>query len=480
MKYTLLAACAFVSMAFSRFAPAETHIASAKRPNLVIIYVDDMGYADIQPFGSKLNSTPACNRLAAEGMKLTSFYCAPVCTPSRAQILTGCYAKRVSLPRVIFPDAKIGLSAKEHTIADLLKKQGYATECIGKWHVGDQQEFLPTHRGFDHYLGLPYSNDMGGEWDGQTQVPFRKRRPPLPLVRDGKVIATMNGDRQDVIESLYTKEAVKFIRDHKAGPFFLYFAHTAVHVPLHPGKAFQGKSKNGKYGDWIQEMDYSTGKVMDTIRQLNLSKNTLVLFSSDNGPWLTQGDQAGLATPLRGGKGGTYEGGMREPTIAWWPGHIAAGTTCDVVTGNIDVLPTFVHLAGGSVPTDRKIDGVDISPLLLGKATESKRKVQYYFDGNQLQAVRSGPWKMAISPQREVNKLQGQPQTASKPPFPKLYNLDTDISETTDVASQHPDVIKRLQKYVNDMDKDLGIKGKGPGVRPPGRVDDPKPLLMHQ
>jgi arylsulfatase A-like enzyme len=395
-------------------------------------------------------------------------------------MLTGCYAKRVSLPQVIFPAAKIGLSGEEYTIAELLKQQGYATECIGKWHVGDQPEFLPTHRGFDHYLGLPYSNDMGGEWDGQPDTPPNKRRPPLPLVRDEKVIETMNGDKQDVIESLYTDEAVKFIRDHKAGPFFLYLAHTAVHVPLHPGAAFQGKSKNGKYGDWIEEMDASTGKVMDTIRELNLSDNTLVLFASDNGPWLTQGNQAGVATPLRGGKGGTYEGGMREPAIVWWPGHIAAGSTSDVITGNIDVLPTFVHLAGGTMPTDRKIDGVDISPLLLGQAKESTRKVQYYFDGNQFQAVRSGPWKMAIAPQRELNKPAGQQQTPSQPPFPKLYNLDTDISETTDVASQHPDVIKQLQEYVDTMDKDLGIKGKGPGVREPGRVDNPKPLLMNQ
>jgi arylsulfatase A-like enzyme len=416
--------------------------------------------------------------MAAEGMKLTSFYCAPVCTPSRASVLTGCYAKRVSLPLVIFPAAKIGLSHSEHTIAQLLHDQGYATQCIGKWHVGDQPQFLPTHRGFDHYLGLPYSNDMGGEWDGQADVPPNKRRPPEPLVRDDKVIETVNGNRQEKLEELYTDEAVKFINEHKAGPFFLYLAHTAVHVPLHPGKAFQGKSKNGTYGDWVEEVDHSTGRVLDTLRDLKLADNTLVLFTSDNGPWLIQGKNGGTAGPLRGGKGGTYEGGMREPTIAWWPGHVPAGATCDAVAGEIDLLPTFVHLAGGSVPTDRKIDGVDILPLLLGQTKESPRKVQYYFDGNELQAVREGPWKLAIAPQHERNRPAGQQQPASQPPFPKLYDLDQDIGERTDVASEHPDVVKQLQQRVAEMDADLGRKGIGPGVRPPDKVEDPKPLLM--
>ena len=429
MKYAIPILCSFPTRHTLFSLNSRTIFStSTDHPNLVILYVDDMGYADIEPFGSKLNRTPACNRLAAEGMKLTSFYCAPVCTPSRAQLLTGCYAKRVSLPQVIFPASKIGLSGEEHTIAELLKQQGYATQCIGKWHVGDQPEFLPTKRGFDHYLGLPYSNDMGGEWDGQADVPQGQRRPPLPLVRDDKVIQTMNGDKQNVIESLYTDEAVKFIREHQAGPFFLYLAHTAVHVPLHPGAAFQGKSKNGKYGDWIEEMDDSTAKVMDTIRELKLSQNTLVLFASDNGPWLTQGDQAGIATPLRGGKGGTYEGGMREPTIAWWPGHIAAGSTSDVVTGNIDILPTFVHLAGGTVPTDRKIDGVDISPLLLGQATESTRKVQYYFDGNHhggrpLRAVER--WRSPRSAESQ------QTRKASRKNLPSRRSPSSTISTPT-------------------------------------------------
>jgi arylsulfatase A len=447
------------------------------KPNFVLILMDDMGYGDIAPFNAKTkNRTPHLDSMAKEGMKLTSFYAAPVCTPSRAQILTGCYAKRVSLPVVIFPAAPIGLSAEEHTIAALLKKQGYATMAIGKWHVGDQPEFLPTRRGFDHYLGLPYSNDMGGEWDGAPDAPPGKRKPPLPLVRDEKVIETLKPADQDRLTERYTDEAVKFIRAHKDEPFFLYLPHTAVHVPLHPGKTFRGKSGNGTYGDWVEEADASTGRILDTLRELKLDERTLVIFTSDNGPWLTQGKNGGEAGRLRGGKGGTYEGGVREPTIAWWPGHIKPGSVSDAVAGNIDLLPTFVTLAGGTTPSNRKIDGADLSSLLLGKTKESPRQAHYYFSGNKLEAVRSGPWKLAIAPQSENI---GKPKEAEKKPFtPKLYNLDDDIGETTDVSEKHPDVVKRLQKYVEAMDADLGTAKQGPGVRKPGRVEKPKPLLL--
>jgi arylsulfatase A len=451
--------------------------ADNSRPNLVIILMDDMGYGDISPFNPKTkNRTPNLERMAKEGMKLTSFYAAPVCTPSRAQVLTGCYAKRVSLPIVISPVAAVGLSAEEHTIATLLKQQGYATMCIGKWHVGDQKEFLPIHRGFDHYLGLPYSNDMGGEWDGALDVPPARRKPPLPLVRDEKVIETLKPADQDRLTERYTQEAIKFIREHKDGPFFLYLPHTAVHVPLHPGHEFRGKSSNGTYGDWVEEADTSAGRILDTLHELKLDNNTLVIFSSDNGPWLVQGKNGGEAGPLRGGKGGTYEGGMREPTLAWWPGHIAPGTTTDAVAGNIDLLPTFVALAGGTVPTDRKIDGANIAPLLFGQTKEAAREAHYFFSGNKLEAVRSGPWKLAVAPQSEN---AGKPKEPEKLPFkPKLYNLDADIGETTDVADMHPDVVKRLQGFAATMNKDLGATGKGPGVRLPGRVATPLPLLL--
>jgi len=448
------------------------------RPNFVIILMDDMGYGDITPFNPKTkNRTPNLERMAREGMKLTSFYAAPACTPSRAQVLTGCYAKRVSLPAVISPVAPIGLSAREHTIAGLLKERGYATMCIGKWHVGDQPAFLPTHRGFDHYLGLPYSNDMGGEWDGALDVPPAKRKPPLPLVRDEKVIEIVKPRDQDFLTERYTEEAIKFIREHKDRPFFLYLPHTAVHVPIHPGDMFKGKSNNGRYGDWVEEADASTGRILNTLRELKLDENTLVIFSSDNGPWLIKGTDGGEAGPLRGGKGGTYEGGVREPTIAWWPGHIAPGTTTDAVAGNVDLLPTFVALAGGTVPTDRKIDGANIAPLLLGQAKEAARPAHYFFALNaKLEAVRSGPWKLAIALQSEN---AGKPQEKAPVPFvPRLYNLDTDIGERADVAAEHPDIVKKLQEFVAAMDADLGVAGRGPGVRPPDRVASPLPLLL--
>jgi arylsulfatase A-like enzyme len=451
--------------------------ARGQKLNLVIILMDDMGYGDIGPFNPDTkNRTPNLDRMAKEGMKLTSFYAAPVCTPSRAQILTGCYAKRVSLPDVLFPASPVGLNRREHTIASLLKERGYATLCVGKWHVGDQPQFLPVHYGFDHYFGLPYSNDMGGEWDGAAEAPKDQRKPPLPLVRDDKVIETLMPADQDRLTERYTDEAVQFIRDHKDSPFFLYLAHTAVHVPLHPGAKFKGQSANGTYGDWVEEADASAGRVLDALRELHLDDNTLVVFSSDNGPWLTQGKNGGIAGPLRGGKGGTYEGGVREPTIAWWPGHIAPDSTCDAVAGNIDLLPTFVHLGGGTAPECRTIDGADITPLLLGQTKESLRPAHYYFNSKRLEAVRSGPWKLAVAPQKEYS---GRPQPAEAEPFtPKLYNLDDDIGETTDVADKHPDVVTRLLKFVSEMRSDLGATGLGRGVRPPGRVGMPQPLLL--
>jgi arylsulfatase A len=450
------------------------------KPNFVVILMDDMGYGDISPFyPATKNRTPNLERMAREGMKLTSFYAAPVCTPSRAQLLTGCYAKRVSLPTVIFPAAPVGLNRQEHTIAALLKAQGYATLAVGKWHVGDQPEFLPLHYGFDHYLGLPYSNDMGGEWDGAPDVPAAQRRPPLPLVRDDKVIEVVPPAAQDHLTERYTDEAVQFIRAHRDTPFFLYLPHTAVHVPLHPGQKFRGQSANGTYGDWVEEADASAGRILDTLRELQLAENTLVVFTSDNGPWLTQGRNGGIAGPLRGGKAGTFEGGVREPTIAWWPRHVAPGTSCDAVAGNIDLLPTLVTLAGGTVPADRTIDGADLSPLLLGRSRESPRAAHYYFDGNRLEAVRSGPWKLAVAPQSEgLGRARVGATSGKEPHKPRLYNLDQDIGETTDVSADRADVVKHLQEYVAKMDADLGALQPGPGVRPPGRVDKPRPLLL--
>jgi arylsulfatase A-like enzyme len=449
---------------------------AAAKPNFIFILADDMGYGDIGPFGSTQNRTPNLDRMAREGVKLTSFYAAPVCTPSRAQILTGCYAKRVSLPRVLGPVAPIGLSSNEHCIAELLKQQGYATIAIGKWHVGDQPEFLPTRHGFDQYFGLPYSNDMGGQ--GKGAKARGERHPPLPLVQDDHVIETVTPDGQNRLTERYTELAVKFIREHQASPFFLYLPHTAVHKPLHPGDRFRGKSRYGLYHDWVEEVDWSVGQVLDTVRELGLSDRTLVVYSSDNGPWMRKTTNDGNAGPLRGAKGSTYEGGVREPTLAWWPGHVPAGSAVDAITANFDLLPTFVHLAGGMVPSDHPIDGRDISGLLLGRSHDSPHETHYYFDANTLQAVRSGPWKLAIVPQSEC--VVGQPQVKRRGEFftPALYNLEADIGERTNVAAAHPEIVQQLQKLVGKVDADLGTNELGPGVRPPGRVSKPMGLWL--
>ena len=449
---------------------ATARAAQPLPPNFILILADDLGYGDIGPFGSKVNRTPNLDRMAQEGMKLTSFYAAPVCTPSRAQILTGCYAKRVSLFYVLYPAGAVGLSPQERTIADLLKPRGYATMAVGKWHVGDQPEFLPTRHGFDHYFGLPYSNDMGpAEAAVKSGVSPAKKSgpPPLPLMRDAKVIETVTARGQDRLTERYTDEAVSFIREHKDRPFFLYLPHTAVHTPIHPGDKFRGRAAS-PFNDWVEELDWSAGRVLDTVRELGLAQRTLVIFTSDNGPWLPQGTNAGVAGPLRGGKGSTYEGGVREPTIAWWPGKVPAGSVCDALAANFDFLPTFVKLAGGTVPADRKIDGQDISPLLLGQTQTSPHEAYYYFAGAKLQAVRAGPWKLAIARRGGEGVDDGQPFT------PRLYNLDAEIGERTDVAAAHAGVVERLQGLLAGMKADLGGgTNAAPGVRPPGRVDNP-------
>ena len=438
--------------------------APARPPNVVVIFIDDMGYGDIGPFGATKQRTPHLDRMAKEGMKLTSFYATPVCSVSRAQMMTGCYGARVSVPGVYFPGQSVGLNPSEVTVAERLKEKGYVTQMVGKWHLGDQLEFLPTRQGFDHYYGIPYSNDMLKK-SAETKVPV------VPVLRDEKVAELMDGEGQRRLVELYTKEAVDFITRSKDQPFYLYFAHNAVHTPIWPGAAFAGKSQNGRFGDWVEEVDWSVGQVLDTLRAQGLDKDTLVVFTSDNGPWLIKGTDGGSAGPLRGGKGSTWEGGVRVPTLAWWPGHVPAGSVNDAVAATIDLLPTFVSLAGGTVPATPVIDGRDITPILLGQSKESAREAHYYFAGYDLQAVRQGRWKLALSPQPEG---MGK-QAAKTAPGLRLYDLDAEIGEQTDVSAQHPEVVAKLKALADKMAAEIG--GKTPTARrPAGEVKGAKTL----
>ena len=442
---------------------------SAQKPNLVLIFIDDMGYGDIGPFGSKLNRTPHLDRMAKEGMKLTSFYAAPVCSASRAQLMTGCYAPRVSVPGVFFPASAAGLNPDEHTVADYLGELGYATSCIGKWHLGDQRQFLPVNNGFDHYFGVPYSNDM-------PRTSAESGKAVHPLVRDDQVAELLEYEGQRRLTREYTEEAIQFINtNHKAKKkFFLYLPHTAMHVPLYPHPDFAGKSKNGTYGDWVEELDWSIGQVLDTLRRLAIEKETLVIFTSDNGPWASKGKNGGISGPLRGSKGCTLEGGVREPTIAWWPGHIQAGSETPGIAGTTDILPTFVSLAGGKTRKDIAIDGVDLSPLLLGETRQSPRETWYYYQGTRLKAVRHGPWKLALTGQSLGMGIRQRDADLAK--SGRLYNLEEEIGETTDIAHKHPKIVKKLEALADKMRADIGDGGRGPGVRPAGRVDNPVTL----
>lgn len=442
-------------------------VTAADRPNFVVIFIDDLGYGDIGPFGATGQKTPNLDRMASEGRKLTSFYAAPVCSVSRAQLLTGCYGPRVGDPWVYFPADKGGLSPDEFTIPERLKPMGYAAACVGKWHLGDQPEFLAIRQGFDRYLGIPYSNDM-------QKVSAETGERVVPLVRDDKVEALLTDHQQRTIVERYTTEAVDFIQASKDKPFFLYMPHTAVHIPVFPGKAFEGTSENGSFGDWVAEVDWSVGKVLAALRENGLDEKTLVIFTSDNGPWIGWVKDITSAGPLRGSKGSTWEGGMRVPTIARWPGRIPAGTSCDTVCGTIDLLPTFVTLAGGTVPAEPVIDGRDISGLLLGTATESPREAHYYFSRNKLDAVRQGPWKLAVASQVERMGREAVPVPASVGQ-PRLYDLEADIGETTNVATEYPEVVAKLLGLCERMTAEL-IDPKSPARRPPGHVDHPTML----
>ncbi|MBM3496436.1 MAG: sulfatase [Armatimonadetes bacterium] len=413
--------------------------APRRPPNIVLVFADDLGYGDLGCYGSKTIRTPNLDRMASEGIRLTSFYvCAPVCTPSRAGLLTGRYPLRSGLTRVLFPYSKDGIEDGETTMAEALRGCGYATACIGKWHLGHLAPFLPTRHGFDSYYGIPYSNDMNVA---------RRGDPPIPLMRNETIVE--QPAVQATLTERYTEEAVRFIRDHRDRPFFLYLPHTMPHVPLYASDRFRGRSARGLYGDVVETIDWSMGAILDAIDAAGIARDTLVIFTSDNGPWLTQKENGGSAGPLRNGKGTTYEGGMREPFIARWSGIIPAGRVSDQPAVSLDLFPTCVRLAGGRPPSAVRLDGRDIRSVLTGRTTKQSRDILYY-RGEALEAVRSGRWKLHL-PRREQN--------ADRPA--ELYDLQADIGETRNLAASEPAVVRRLSALAARMDADVR-KGASP------------------
>jgi arylsulfatase A len=452
-----LLAAPLVALAAAGLAAAPT-----RPPNVVIVLCDDLGYGDVGAYGHPTVRTPRIDRMAAEGQRWTSFYVADsVCTPSRAGLLTGRLPIRSGLNplnedrRVFYPDSTGGLPASEVTIADLLKARGYATTAIGKWHLGHLPPFLPMAHGFDGYFGIPYSNDMdmlpipgtttaiGGE-DPKKRARMMDPRVEywnVPLMRGEKVVERPADQR--TITRRYTEEAVAFIRKNADRPFFLYLAHTMPHMPLFASPEFQGRSARGRYGDVVEEIDWSVGQVLDALAALKLDTETLVLFSSDNGPWSLFDEQAGSVGPLRGAKAATWEGGMRVPAIFRWPGTIPPGVVTDI-GATLDLLPTLATLAGADVPNDRVLDGYDLSAVLRGQGRSPRQDV-FYYRGPKVYAVRHGSYKAHFFTRSEYGP---DPEVAHDPPL--LYDLDQDPGERWDVAAKHPDVVPALRKIVAD------------------------------
>jgi arylsulfatase A-like enzyme len=458
--------------------PAAALAAVEPPPNVVLIYADDLGYGDLGCFGAKGIRTPNLDRMAAEGVRFTNFHVAQaVCSASRAALLTGCYSNRIGIHGALGPKAEHGIHEDETTIAEVLKTRGYATAVFGKWHLGHHPQFLPSRHGFDEYYGLPYSNDMWPRHPSNAAD-----YPPLPLIEGEKTIA-LDPD-QSRLTGAYTERAVSFIERRREQPFFLYLAHSMPHVPLFASERFRGKSARGLYGDVIEEIDHSTGEVLAALKRHGIDSKTLVIFTSDNGPWLSYGDHAGSAGPLREGKGTSWEGGVRVPFIARWPGTLPAGATMGEPAMTIDLLPTFAKLAGAELPK-RPIDGKDIGALLRAEPGARCPHDAYwiYFHQGELQALIAGPWKL-ILPQR-YRSLEGRPGGKDGKPAAygekrieasELYHLESDPGEARNLAAQHPELVKRLEGLVDEAREDLGDAATGragKGVREPGRVTKP-------
>jgi arylsulfatase A len=466
------------------------------RPNIVIIFTDDQGYADVGKFGAEGFQTPNLDRMGSEGAIFRNFHVAqPVCSASRAALLTGCYPNRIGIHGALQPHSKVGLSDGETTLAQMLKQHGYATGMLGKWHLGDSPQFMPMRHGFDEFFGLPYSVDM---WPGHPDLitnftakvaAFKREYPNLPIYERETIFRPeMQIDDLDHLTTWYTERAVKFIEKNKDHPFFLYVAHSMPHVPLGVSEKFRGKTARGLYGDVIEEIDWSVGQILDALKRNGLDDNTWVIFTSDNGPWLCYGNHAGSAKPLREGKGTNWEGGTREPCIMRWPGHIPAGADTWDMFMSIDLFPTIAHRIGANLPKN-KIDGLDVWPIISRRPDAKNPHTAYwfYYEVNQLQAVTTGDGRWKLQLPHTYQTLAGKPGGRDGVPAPyshvkiehdELYDLTTDIGETTDVSVKHPDIVKKLENVAEKARADLGdalTKRPGSGHREPGHLNAAKP-----
>ena len=431
---------------------------AADRPNIVLIFVDDMGYGDLGCFGHPTIATPNLDRMAAEGMKFTQFHVASsVCTPSRAGLLTGRLPVRSGLTHVFIPQSEGGIPDGEITIAELLKDVGYTSACIGKWHLGRPDGYLPLNHGFDYYFGIPYSNDMSP--GTQPNNPLFAEQPPTPLIRNFTVTNPEREPDQRYLTKWYTEEALAFLRKNAGRkPFFLYLAHTMPHVPIFASEKFRGKSRRGLYGDVVEELDWSCGEVLKAVKDLGVEDNTLVIFTSDNGPWLGKQLAGGSAGLFEEGKISTWEGGYLVPAIARWPGRVPAGVTNQSFATTMDLFVTFARLGGAKVPTDRAIDGTDVSPLLFENASGREARMFYYF-GDELWAVRKGPWKIHVKTTSPASvSTWGQwPIEEHDPPL--LFNVEHDPSEKYNVAHEQPEVVEQLLKLMHEHEKNV-VRGE--------------------
>lgn len=462
--------------------------AEAELPNIVIVYADDLGYGDIGVFGAQGYATPNIDRMAKEGRTFRSFYVAqPVCSASRAALLTGCYSNRIGIHGALGPQARHGISAGETTLAELCRSKGYATAIFGKWHLGSHRPFLPLQHGFDEYVGIPYSNDMWPNHPSLARLPDESARkrgyPDLPLY-DGNDIAIpeITHDDQERFTGQFTDRAVDFIKRNRENPFFLYVPHPMPHVPIHASSAFRGKTAQGLYGDVIEEIDASVGRIVETIDSLGLTDRTLVIFASDNGPWTSYGNHAGSPGGLREAKGTCFEGGVRVPCVMRWPTRIPAGSTCHEPLMTIDLFPTIARLIGAPLPS-HPIDGKEAWSLIAGEmgAKSPQEAYFFYYHEGDLEAMRSGRWKLHFP--HQYRTLAGRPGGRDGTPADyeqrkiglELYDLENDISETRDVAAEHPEVVAELSRQADVIRKKLGdrlTKVVGDEIREPGRLSD--------